>query len=224
VTDEKKENQTSSSNRGRRKFQPTYEQRQQVVQAAKAGQPHKDIAARVGVSLSTLRKRFAEELASVGGLFDATGKPKPKRRSKSTATATKAGRSEFQPTEHHRERVRVLKAAGSTNQEICEAIGVSEPTLTKHFVEDLRLGRAKTKADMILAMHRKAKTGSVPAQRAMLDQIEAADIADAEKAMSTIRNEQPEVEPDATPAKGKKELAELEAQTIDDDGWNGLIQ
>ena len=222
MTDEKKENQTSSSNRGRRKFEPTDEQRQQVVQAAKAGQPHKDIAALVGVSLSTLRKRFAEELASVGGLFDTAGKQKAKRRSK--ATATKAGRSEFQPTEHHRERVRVLKAAGSTNEEICEAIGVSEPTLTKHFVEDLRLGRAKTKADMILAMHRKAKTGSVPAQRAMLDQIEAADIADAEKAMGTIGNEQPEAEADVTPARGKKELAELDAQTIDDNDWNGLIQ
>ena len=48
-----------------------------------------------------------------------------------------SGRPEFAPTDEDREKVRVLKAGGMTNEAIAEVIGVSEPTLRKHFSYEL---------------------------------------------------------------------------------------
>jgi hypothetical protein len=58
----KAEIDASALKRGRKTFQPTEEQRRLVLEAAKAGGKHADIAVLVGVSPGTLREHFLEEL------------------------------------------------------------------------------------------------------------------------------------------------------------------
>ncbi|RDJ05271.1 hypothetical protein [Rhizobium grahamii] len=62
-----------------------------------------------------------------------------------------SGRPEYTPTDDEREKVRVLKASGMSQEAIAEAIGISVPTLAKHFTSELDRGTAKVKPDSTLA-------------------------------------------------------------------------
>lgn len=84
-----------------------------------------------------------------------------------------SGRPEFAPTDDDREKVRVLKAGGMSNEAIAEAIGISEPTLRKHFPSELDRGGAKVTADLLMARYRSAMGGNVSAQTKMLELVDA---------------------------------------------------
>ncbi|MDX0572163.1 hypothetical protein GOD68_18205 [Sinorhizobium medicae] len=57
---------------------------------------------------------------------------------------------------------------------IAEAIGISEPTLRKHFSSELDRGSAKVRADLLMARYRSAMGGNVAAQNKMIEQVGAA--------------------------------------------------
>lgn len=84
-----------------------------------------------------------------------------------------SGRPEYSPDDDEREKVRVLKAGGMSNEAIAEAIGISEPTLRKHFPSELDRGTAKVKADLLMARYRSAMGGNVAAQNKMIEQVGA---------------------------------------------------
>lgn len=84
-----------------------------------------------------------------------------------------SGRRKYAPTDDEREKVRVLKAGGMTNEAIAEAIGISEPTLRLHFPSELDRGAAKVRADVLMARYRSAMGGNVSAQTKMLDLVAA---------------------------------------------------
>lgn len=84
------------------------------------------------------------------------------------------GRPEYAPTDDEREKVRVLKASGMSQEAIAEAIGISVPTLAKHFTSELDRGTAKVRADLLMARYRSAMGGNVAAQNKMIEQVGAA--------------------------------------------------
>ncbi|WP_085043850.1 hypothetical protein [Ensifer aridi] len=57
---------------------------------------------------------------------------------------------------------------------IAEAVGISEPTLRKHFSSELDRGTAKVRADLLMARYRSAMGGNVAAQNKMIEQVSAA--------------------------------------------------
>ena len=120
------------------------------------------------------------------------------------------GRPEFVVTDEDREKVRVLKAGGMSNEAIAEAIGISEPTLRKHFSLDLEVGAAKVTADVLMARYRAAMGGNVSAQNKWLE------AAGAIPPKPRKAKEKPV---------GKKEAAQAEAETAHQSSdWGTLLQ
>lgn len=116
-----------------------------------------------------------------------------------------SGRPEFAPTDEDREKVRVLKAGGMTNEAIAEVIGVSEPTLRKHFSYELDIATAKVRADLLMARYRAAMGGNVQAQNKMIEQVSA---------NAAQRKVSPEKE-EKKPKLGKKEELKLAAENVE---------
>lgn len=114
-----------------------------------------------------------------------------------------SGRREMEPTDEQREKVRVLKAGGMTNEAIAEAIGISEPTLRKHFASEMDLATAKVRAEMLMARYNAAKGGNVQAQNKMLELVGAS----AAEAKVKARESR-------APALGKKEQQKAAAQNV----------
>lgn len=150
---------------GRRAFVPSDADRAAV--RGMAGASHPDIALALGVSVPTLRKYFAADLAARAGddLFAAEpATPAPTLRRPQRPPA--GGRKPFRPDPSHRRRVQELAAFGKPPAAIARVIGVSEPTLRKHFAEDLAIGAEKVEAEIITALMTKARAGNVAALRA----------------------------------------------------------
>jgi hypothetical protein len=123
-----------------------------------------------------------------------------------------SGRPPFEPTEDQREKVRVCKAGGMSNEAIAIALGIAPHTLTKHFFADVELGAAKVTAEILMARYHSAKAGNVAAQNRLLETAGALPPKPAKPA--------PRV-----PAKGKKEILDEEAQVSRaSPGWGDVLQ
>jgi DNA-binding CsgD family transcriptional regulator len=109
-----------------------------------------------------------------------------------------SGRRAYVPTDAEREKVRVLKAGGMSNEAIATAIGISEPTLTKHFSSDIEVGAAKVTAEILMARYNSAKAGNVAAQNRLLELVGA--VRAQEKRAPAVRK------------MGKKEERQLAAE------------
>lgn len=116
-----------------------------------------------------------------------------------------SGRPEFAPTDEDREKVRVLKAGGMSNEAIAEVIGISEPTLRKHFSLELDRATAKVRAELLMARYRSAMGGNVSAQNKMIEQVAAID----------AQNKRAPDAPEKKPKLGKKEELRQAAESID---------
>ncbi len=115
-----------------------------------------------------------------------------------------SGRSEFEPTDEDREKVRVLKAGGMSNVGIADVIGISEPTLRKHFSLELDRATAKVRAELLMARYRSAMGGNVSAQNKMIEQVSAVD----------AQNKRAPEKPEKQPKLGKKEEKKAAAQAV----------
>ena len=116
-----------------------------------------------------------------------------------------SGRSEFAPTDEDREKVRVLKAGGMSNVGIADVIGISEPTLRKHFSLELDRATAKVRAELLMARYRSAMGGNVSAQNKMIEQVAAID----------AQNKRAPEKTEKKPKLGKKEELRQAAENID---------
>lgn len=191
-----------------------------------AGALVSEIAEAVGVSLPTLRASFGAELADrpAAGpdLFSAAPRadepvadplplPMQTRPAKARRKAA-GGRPRHEPTGRSRDRVRILVAAGMGTAEIAVALGISEPTVRRHYAAELATGGAEKRAELIERLYRTAMAGNTTALREMLAMIDkaalerVADTVDA-RAQSDAASRKPE-----TP--GKKEQAAEDARTI----------
>ena len=78
------------------------------------------------------------------------------------------GRRAFQPTQRQREHVTASCHAGLPHAAIASALQVSISTLEKYFGNELRLGAAKKRVEVLVAMHLAAKRGKVGAMKRYL--------------------------------------------------------
>ena len=78
------------------------------------------------------------------------------------------GRPQFQPTNEQREQCAILAAGRMSEENIAAALGVSRPTLRKHFAHELTTGAAQRNAAVLLALYATALAGNVAAARTWL--------------------------------------------------------
>ena len=128
---------------------------------------------------------------------------------------TKRGRPTFRATAAQKRKVEQYVSAGMSQTDIARAIGCTEPTLQKHFAEELAIGAAKRRAECIDLLYRAARKGNVSAIKKLEEMTKVAALAEAQ------RNPKPEV-----PTKlGKKQQA-AEAATVAGEGsdWGDDLQ
>lgn len=192
---------------GRRAYVPSSAERDTVRRMA--GASHASIASVIGVSVPTLRKAFRAELdeAKAADLFTAEAAPRAPRQ-----RAAAGGRKPFRPEEHHRRRVRELAAVGRPPSAIARVLNISEPTLRKHFAEELATGAERVEAEIVAALMSKARSGNVTAQREVLSRIAQARLDNMEDALRAAPVAKPDVARPETP--GKKMQASLQAADI----------
>lgn len=121
------------------------------------------------------------------------------------------GRPPLKPTATQRQRVRIAAGAGVAHFEIAAALGVSQPTLRKHFAAELHEGAALARVEVAVALHGAALRGSPSACRAFLA-LGAARLADPPPPKSKPK------------PPGKKELQAANAITAaDGTDWADLL-
>jgi hypothetical protein len=69
---------------------------------------------------------------------------------------SKGGRPPHQPTEATRKQVKALAAYGVPQEEIGKVIGISKPTLERHYREELDRGEVEANAKVAESLYRKA--------------------------------------------------------------------
>lgn len=79
-----------------------------------------------------------------------------------------AGRPPFKPTPAQRRKVAAAKAGGMSEDAIALALGITRPTLAKHFMVELSTGAAVKKMEAVDALFIAAKKGNVAAIKAVL--------------------------------------------------------
>ena len=81
---------------------------------------------------------------------------------------------EFEPTAKQRREVAIAAGAGTSHEEMALGLGISRPTLEKHFAYELTTGAYRKRQDALNAMFKAAKKGNVAAQKAYLSMTPAA--------------------------------------------------
>lgn len=74
------------------------------------------------------------------------------------------GRPAHKPQEKDRFLVMFAKAAGSTDEQICQMIGVNSDTLRKYYSEELSNPEALLNRNVVGALYKNAMKGNVTAQ------------------------------------------------------------
>ena len=192
---------------------PTDETRALVVRLVGEDRPVDAIAIALNISAPTLRAHYAAELSAPRPQLDLGIAPKARPQSRRRPAAPdRGGRPQHVPTPETRGKVEVLLAGGMMAWQIAMAIGVSEPTLREHYGDQLSAGKARKRAEVILAMHKEAISGNVSAQKGFL-------------ALQTldIPPDKGERDPPSAPV-GKKEQAAMNAWSASEGtGWDKLL-
>lgn len=82
--------------------------------------------------------------------------------SETEAPKNKGGRPPHEPTEKTRQQVKTLAGYGIPQDGIAKLIGISEPTLQKHYREELDVGMVEANSLVVQSLFKKA-TGTGPA-------------------------------------------------------------
>lgn len=125
------------------------------------------------------------------------------------------GRPSFKPTAAQRSTVAIAAGGGMTHFEIAMGLGISQPTLLKHFERELSVGAHAKRLEIVKALHAAAKRGSVAAAKAYM--------------LLEPTSSAPPVPTPPKPVKeeplGKKGQASLDAiDAAKDTGWEGILQ
>ena len=125
------------------------------------------------------------------------------------AKRKQAGRPAYAPTDKERAQVRMLAAMGLRQDEIAPVIGVSEPTLRKHFWTELQRGKPEAIAKVAHSLYRMATHPEKPNVVAAIFFL---------KAQAGWRDN------DSLPG-GKKEEVDKRAKTAHEGAeWGGLLR
>lgn len=220
--EERKETRAGRS--GRVAFAPSAEDRERVARMFAGGAKLAVIAEAVGISVPTLRKAFAAELADRIGpenLFTAASEAAPLAdpHAKRKTGRTAGGRRRHVVSERHREKVAILAAAGMSETAIATAVGISVPTLRRYYASELEIGPAVKRAEVVTALYRTAIGGNVAAQKAVLEIFDRASLEAMDNAFTgTPAEPKPE-------RLGKKEQAQRAAdEAATESDWADLLR
>lgn len=119
-----------------------------------------------------------------------------------------AGRPRFQPTAKQRERVKLLKADGWSNERIAAQIGIAHDTLAAAFKSEIEFGADAKRIELIEAMERAAKKGNASAGKWLHDRFAAAGAA-----QQLVNRERPAEGPKAEKL-GKREERQQAAEKV----------
>lgn len=128
----------------------------------------------------------------------------------------RAGRPEHVPSDENRNKVMMLLVFGLTNKEIAAALGVSQPTLRKHYLQQLaERRRARLQLDAIRygALFEKVKAGDVPAFKELDKLLIRHDLSTVAKEVAGRDRENSKRQP--VERVGKKEQRKIDAQAVD---------
>jgi hypothetical protein len=134
------------------------------------------------------------------------------------------GRPEHKPTAALKRQVQLRTACGWTKEKIAIEIGISVPTLDKHYMVDLETGWTRKRGEVLDMLFQAAKKGNVSAMNRMLDRIDRAnpDYAPPESAENSEHDES-----NAEASRGyvsKKETANQQAKSAGSGTeWEGLL-
>ncbi len=134
-----------------------------------------------------------------------------------TEEVDKGGRPEHEPTDELRDQVEIAAYMGMNQVQIAAAIGVSKPTLAKHYAEELLNGHSKKRFENMAMLYETARKGNVAAQK-YCERMGAMSVAPAKPA----EGDQPSKRPDPL---GKKEELNAAAKEPPPEGskWSGLL-
>ena len=138
------------------------------------------------------------------GGFDLLGDPIPEG-------FGKRGRPPHVVTDEKRNRVMVLQALGWANARIARSLSITLPTLKKHYFRELRAreeARDRLEAERLAMVHSAAREGNVAAMKEWNRIVERETLSAMEREMK-----QAQTDGDDRQKMGKKEAANLEAQT-----------
>lgn len=79
-----------------------------------------------------------------------------------TPTKRRAGRPAYEPTDKDRAQVKLLAAFGVREDDICKLLGISPPTLRKHFRDELELGHLEANAKVAQSLFKMATNSTKP--------------------------------------------------------------
>ncbi|AZN72751.1 helix-turn-helix domain-containing protein [Georhizobium profundi] len=126
----------------------------------------------------------------------------------------KKGRPPHIPTEKNRSKIILLLAQGWTDPRIAGALGISLPTLRKHYFRELKvrdIARDRVEAIGLLTLWEQAKAGNTAAMKEFFRRHDAS--------IEPIYDERVNRE---TERRGKKEQDRLEAESPPND-WESVI-
>jgi hypothetical protein len=128
------------------------------------------------------------------------------------------GRPEHMPTLENQNRVKMLLALGWANARIAKTIGITQPTLRKHYKFQLRQRdemRDRLEASYVMRVWKQVEDGNVAAMRVFRDILARNDLMHAETAMAEQAADKPgEI---AAVRVGKKLAAQAHAIDVDAD-------
>lgn len=138
-----------------------------------------------------------------------------------------SGRPEHVPTPENINKVMMLLVFKKTNAEIAKALGISQPTLRKHYLQQLqqrRVARLQLDATRWAGLYAKVLAGDVGAMKELGKVLEAHDRAELAANFGADTHQRREREPRA-PKLGKKQQAQLEAENAgaDSDWGDDLV-
>jgi len=124
-------------------------------------------------------------------------------------TERKGGRPQFQPTDKDRAAVRSMSAFGIPDYEIAKVIGITPPTLRKHFWQELEVGHIEANAKVAQSLFKKATGDGNQSVQAAIFWL---------KARAGWRDKAPEE------VLGKKEQRDIEARKAErGTSWESLL-
>lgn len=124
---------------------------------------------------------------------------------------TTRGRPEFRPTDKQRDSVEIYISAGMSKEDIAVVVGISVPTLDKHFRDELAHGGARKRAEVVEMLFESGRKGNVSAQK-HLHAVTGVQAAAAEWEAAAGPGKAP-VKASASKALGKKEQLQIAAAT-----------
>jgi len=128
----------------------------------------------------------------------------------------KRGRPEHERTERNANKVSLLFALGHDVKDVAAALGITQPTLRKHYFSEVSQRdamRLKLKAEVLSSLFDQAKGGNVGAMKKLLDQVEKGDLVALSVAVKNRKtNDAPKPK---VPPIGKKEAQQLAAEEVD---------